>query len=74
MPACISPQSFEADEVVEMTLEEWDRILAVNLTGVFLHHSREAVRAMIPNKSGAIVNIGFPDSSSLHNGGFSKTQ
>ena len=42
---------------VEMTLEEWNRILAVNLTGVFLH-SREAVRAMIPNKSGAIVNIG----------------
>src|SRR5436309_10857011 len=43
--------------VVEMTLEEWERILAVNLTGVFLH-SREAVRAMIPNKSGTIVNIG----------------
>ena len=43
--------------VVDMTLEEWDRILAVNLTGVFLH-SRAAVRAMIPNKSGAIVNIG----------------
>jgi len=42
---------------VEMTLEEWNRILAVNLTGVFLH-SREAVRAMIPNKSGAIVNVG----------------
>ena len=43
--------------VVEMTLEEWERILAVNLTGVFLH-SREAVRAMIPNKSGTIVNTG----------------
>src|SRR5438034_9366798 len=43
--------------VVDMSLEEWDRILAVNLTGVFLH-SREAVRAMIPNQSGAIVNIG----------------
>jgi NAD(P)-dependent dehydrogenase (short-subunit alcohol dehydrogenase family) len=42
---------------VEMTLEEWNRILSVNLTGVFLH-SREAVRAMIPKKSGAIVNIG----------------
>jgi NAD(P)-dependent dehydrogenase (short-subunit alcohol dehydrogenase family) len=42
---------------LEMTLEEWNRILAVNLTGVFLH-SREAVRAMIPKKCGAIVNIG----------------
>jgi NAD(P)-dependent dehydrogenase (short-subunit alcohol dehydrogenase family) len=42
---------------VDMTLDEWNRILAVNLTGVFLH-SREAVRAMIPKRSGAIVNIG----------------
>jgi NAD(P)-dependent dehydrogenase (short-subunit alcohol dehydrogenase family) len=41
----------------DMTLEEWNRILSVNLTGVFLH-SREAVRAMIPKKTGAIVNIG----------------
>jgi hypothetical protein len=40
--------------VVDMTLDEWDRILSVNLTGVFLH-SREAVRAMIPKKSGAIA-------------------
>ena len=43
--------------VTEMSLEEWNRILAVNLTGVFLL-SREAVRVMIPRKSGAIVNIG----------------
>ena len=33
--------------VVDMTLDEWDRILSVNLTGV-----------LIPKKSGAIVNIG----------------
>lgn len=43
--------------VADMTLDEWNGILSVNLTGVFLH-SREAVRAMIPKKSGAIVNIG----------------
>ncbi|MGH7130973.1 MAG: SDR family NAD(P)-dependent oxidoreductase [Phycisphaerales bacterium] len=41
----------------EMTIEEWNRIIAVNLTGVFLH-SREALGLMIPKKSGAIVNIG----------------
>ena len=41
----------------EMTLDEWNRIIAVNLTGVFLH-SCEAGRAMKPKKSGAIVNIG----------------
>src|SRR6476646_5474395 len=43
--------------IADMTLQEWDAILSVNLTGVFLH-SREAVRAMVPNKSGAIVNVG----------------
>ncbi len=42
---------------VEMTLEDWNRILSVNLTGVFLH-CREAVRAMLPRKSGAIINVG----------------
>lgn len=43
--------------VAEMSLDEWNSILAVNATGAFLH-SREAVRAMIPQKSGAIVNVG----------------
>ncbi len=43
--------------VVDMTIEDWDSILAVNATGAFLH-SREAMRAMIPNKVGAIVNVG----------------
>jgi len=44
-------------KVLDLSLEEWNQTLAVNLTGVFLH-SREAVRAMTPKKSGAIVNIG----------------
>jgi NAD(P)-dependent dehydrogenase (short-subunit alcohol dehydrogenase family) len=43
--------------VAEMTLDDWNSILAVNATGAFLH-SREAVRAMTPQKSGAIVNVG----------------
>jgi hypothetical protein len=42
--------------VVDMTLEDWNAIMSVNVTGAFLH-SREAMKAMIPNKSGAIVNI-----------------
>jgi NAD(P)-dependent dehydrogenase (short-subunit alcohol dehydrogenase family) len=42
---------------IEMSLEDWNSIMDVTSTGVFLH-SREALRAMIPNKSGAIVNIG----------------
>ncbi|CAA9528521.1 MAG: Glucose 1-dehydrogenase [uncultured Sphingomonadaceae bacterium] len=43
--------------VVDMTLDDWNGVLAVNATGAFLH-SREAVRAMIPASKGAIVNIG----------------
>jgi NAD(P)-dependent dehydrogenase (short-subunit alcohol dehydrogenase family) len=42
--------------VVEMTRTEWERVMATNVTGAFLH-SREAAKAMIPNKKGAIVNI-----------------
>ena len=42
---------------VEMSLGDWNSIMDVTSTGVFLH-SREALKAMIRNKSGAIVNIG----------------
>jgi NAD(P)-dependent dehydrogenase (short-subunit alcohol dehydrogenase family) len=42
--------------IVEISREEWEAIFAVNVTGPFLH-SREALKAMIPRKSGAIVNI-----------------
>ncbi|NIF54928.1 SDR family oxidoreductase [Burkholderia sp. Ax-1724] len=43
--------------VVEMRLEDWNQILAVNATGAFLF-SREAMRPMMAAGSGAIVNIG----------------
>ena len=42
--------------LVEMTREDWDWQMETNVTGAFLH-SREAMKAMMPNKSGAIVNI-----------------
>ena len=42
--------------VIDMTRQDWERIQAVNATAAFLH-SREAVKAMMPNQSGAIVNI-----------------
>ena len=40
----------------DITLEEWNRIFAVNVTGAFLY-SREVVPFMLKNKSGRIINI-----------------
>lgn len=42
--------------VVETTREEWGKVMAINATGYFLF-SREAAKAMLPNRHGAIVNI-----------------
>ncbi|OLL31448.1 short-chain dehydrogenase [Burkholderia sp. SRS-W-2-2016] len=42
--------------VVDMSRADWERIIDVNLTGAFLH-SREAMKAMMPRRSGAIVNV-----------------
>jgi meso-butanediol dehydrogenase/(S,S)-butanediol dehydrogenase/diacetyl reductase len=43
-------------DVVDTTMEEWQRILGVNLTGVFLC-SKYSVPAMIESGGGAIVNV-----------------
>jgi NAD(P)-dependent dehydrogenase (short-subunit alcohol dehydrogenase family) len=43
--------------VVETTIDEWDRVVAVNLRSVFLF-SRFAIPAMLANGGGAIVNTG----------------
>jgi len=42
--------------IIEMTREDWNWQMETNVTGAFLH-SREAMKAMMPNKSGAIINI-----------------
>lgn len=42
--------------VVDTTREEWEKVMAINSTGYFLF-SREAAKAMLPNKQGAIVSI-----------------
>ncbi len=42
--------------VVDMSRNDWERIMTVNVTGAFLH-AREAMKAMIPRRSGAIVNV-----------------
>ena len=40
----------------DMPLEQWQRMVDVNLTGVFLSCQAEA-RAMLPHKRGSIINI-----------------
>lgn len=40
----------------EMTCEQWNRVLDINLRGTFLG-TRAAARVMIPNKWGRIINI-----------------
>ncbi|MBV9674403.1 MAG: SDR family oxidoreductase [Verrucomicrobia bacterium] len=40
----------------EMPLEQWQRLIDINLTGLFLSCQAEA-RAMLPRKEGSIVNI-----------------
>jgi NAD(P)-dependent dehydrogenase (short-subunit alcohol dehydrogenase family) len=42
--------------IVEMTLDDWNWQLETNSTGAFLQ-TRAALKHMMPNKSGAIVNI-----------------
>jgi 3-oxoacyl-[acyl-carrier protein] reductase len=42
--------------VQDLSLEEWQQVIAVDLTGVFLC-CRAAVRAMLPRASGRIVNV-----------------
>jgi 3(or 17)beta-hydroxysteroid dehydrogenase len=45
-----------AKSTVDMSLEDWRRVMAVNLDGAFLG-VRSALRTMIPQKSGSIVLI-----------------
>jgi NAD(P)-dependent dehydrogenase (short-subunit alcohol dehydrogenase family) len=42
--------------ILDLTRAEWDRVMAVNVTGTF-RFVQEALRIMIPNKHGRIVTI-----------------
>jgi NAD(P)-dependent dehydrogenase (short-subunit alcohol dehydrogenase family) len=44
-------------KVVDLKLEEWNEILAIDLTGSMLC-AREVLKHMIPRKTGVIINIG----------------
>ncbi|MCF4129614.1 SDR family oxidoreductase [Methylobacterium sp. SyP6R] len=51
----------------EMPLEQWQRMMDVNLTGVFLCAQAES-RVMLPRKRGAIVNIASMSGSIVNRG------
>ena len=48
---------FDGGPIDELTLEAWQRVLDVNLTGVFLC-TREAMKIMKRQRGGRIINIG----------------
>jgi NAD(P)-dependent dehydrogenase (short-subunit alcohol dehydrogenase family) len=48
---------FDGGPIEELSLETWQRVIAVNLTGPFLC-TREAMRLMKPRGGGRILNIG----------------
>lgn len=48
---------FQSASIDDLTASDWDRVMAVNLRGVFLC-SQAALRHMVPNRSGAIVTLG----------------
>ena len=47
---------YESSPVTEMPLDYWNRMLAVNLTGIFLSMKHE-ISAMLRNGGGSVVNI-----------------
>jgi 3-oxoacyl-[acyl-carrier protein] reductase len=51
--------------VLEMTLEEWDRVIATNMRGVFLTCQAAARRMVAAKTRGKIITI----SSGAHNSG-----
>ncbi len=56
--AGISPKTNQGHKsyVVDMPHEEWERVVAVNLNGMF-YCSQAALKVMLPKKSGCIVNL-----------------
>ena len=51
----------------EMSQSQWQRVIDVNLTGIFLTCQAEA-RVMLPRKRGAIVNIGSMSGTIVNRG------
>lgn len=66
-------EGFEPESVDKMSLEDWDEIIGVNLTGVFLGTKHAAQEMKKENHGGSIINIssieafvGFPKASAYN--------
>ena len=59
--AALAGASAYVGPLLEVTDEQWSRIIAVNLSGVF-YCAREAARVMIPRRSGCIITVGSVNS------------
>jgi len=55
-------------KIVDLAEEEWNRVMSLNLTGVFLG-TKYAVREMLNRKSGVIINVSSPAAVSPARGG-----
>jgi NAD(P)-dependent dehydrogenase (short-subunit alcohol dehydrogenase family) len=59
--AALAGLSAYVGPLLDVTDEQWNRIIAVNLSGVF-YCAREAARTMIPRTSGCIITVGSVNS------------
>ncbi|HEY7032779.1 MAG TPA: glucose 1-dehydrogenase [Thermomicrobiales bacterium] len=59
--AALAGASAYVGPLTEVTDEQWNRIIGVNLSGVF-YCAREAARAMIRQRSGCIITLGSVNS------------
>lgn len=63
---CVNNAGISIQEPAEeMTEKDWDRIIDINLKGVFLC-SQAAARIMIPRKRGSVINIASMSASAVN--------
>jgi NAD(P)-dependent dehydrogenase (short-subunit alcohol dehydrogenase family) len=65
--ACNAAGIANAAPAEEMSREQWQRVIDINVTGVFLSAQAEA-RAMLPRKKGSIINIASMSGSIVNRG------
>lgn len=53
---CAAIRSLETDDPITLSFDDWDRVLAVNVTGA-LRLAREVLPGMLSRASGSIVNV-----------------